>query len=324
MSEVTVVMVSYLVMFLLIVGVIQLLKLRGIFNDSHQPVFDRLVTEFALPAIVFGLLTTTLLRTEWILPVLIVNGAVIVGMLIAWGVCRVFGLSPGVTGTVVILSAWGSTYTVGTPVLGAVFGLASAEASLGNVLGVFGFALPFFTLGVLVAGYFGLHERGEEFSLVPFLKQYFSSPVFLAFWLGLLVALLFSVLHLPGAEIYYDIFTDFFVVIQHAINLLVWIAVGLLLRPIRLRTLFPLLCLVLLIHMILVPVFVFAGGYAAGLPVMERYVSAILAGMPSGAIAGVVADRYGCDGKLAAVLIVCTYIVSLVTLPLIITLVPGL
>ena len=162
MNAVTFMMIQYLVMFLLIVGVIQLLKLRGIFNDSHQPVFDRLVTEFALPAIVFGLLTTTTLRAEWILPVLIVNCAVIIGMLIAWGVCRALGLSPAVTGTIVILSAWGSTYTVGAPVLGAVFGLASEEASLGNVLGVFGFALPFFTLGILIAGYFGLQERGEE------------------------------------------------------------------------------------------------------------------------------------------------------------------
>ena len=318
MNAVTITMIEYIVMFLLIVGVIQLLKLRGIFNDSHQPVFDRLVTEFALPAIVFGLLTTTTLRAEWILPIIIVNCAVIVAMLVAWMICRGAGLSPGATGTIVILSAWGSTYTVGAPVLAAFFGLASEEASLGNVLGVFGFALPFFTLGILVAGYFGLHERGENFSLIPFLKNYFSSPVFLAFWLGLIVSVLFSVFHLPGADIYYDLFTDFFVVIQHAINLLVWIAVGLLLRPIRLRTLLPLLGLVIVIHMFLLPVLVFAGGYAAGLPAMERSVAIILAAMPSGAIAGVVADRYGCDGKLAAAIIVCTYLVSLVTLPLIV------
>ena len=316
MSGVTFVMIEYIVMFLMIVSVIQLLKLRGIFNDSHQPVFDRLVTEFALPAIVFGLLTTTTLRAEWILPVLIVNCAVIVTMIVAWGVCRALGYSPATTGTIVILSAWGSTYTVGAPVLGAVFGLASEEASLGNVLGVFGFALPFFTLGILVAGYFGIHERGEDFSLVPFLKNYFASPVFLAFWFGLIVSVLFSVFHLPGADIYQDVFLDFFVVIQHAINLLVWIAVGLLLRPIRLRTFLPLLGLVVIIHLLLLPGLVFAGGYAAGMPLMERYVTVILAAMPSGAIAGVVADRYGCNGKLAAAIIVCTYLISLVTLSL--------
>jgi predicted permease len=314
-------MLEYIVMFLLIVGVMQLLKIRGIFNDSHQPVFDRLVTEFALPAIIFGLLTTTVIRTAWLLPILIVVAAVISAMLIAWGACRIFRLSPATTGTVVILSAFGSTYTVGIPVLAAIFGTMSEEVAFGHAMGVFGFALPFFTLGILVAGYFGIQERAERFSLIPFLRNYFSSPVFLAFWLGIIVAIVLAVFQLPGADVYYDIFTDFFVAIQHAINLLTWIAVGLLLRPVRLRSFVPILALVAAIHLAILPALVFFGGDLAGLPVMERYVSVILAAMPSGAIAGVIADRYGCDGKLAAALIVCTYLLCLVTLPL--TLVLG-
>jgi predicted permease len=32
---------------------------------------------------------------------------------------------------------------------------------------------------------------------------------------------------------------------------------------------------------------------------------------------GQIADRYGCDGKLAAAIVVCTYLISLVTVPLI-------
>jgi len=316
MTVVATPLIEYIVMFLLIVGVVQLLKWRGVFNDSHQPVFDHLVTEFALPAIVFGLLATTTLRAEWILPVLIVNGAVVIAMIIAWAACRSLRLSPGITGAIVIVSAWGSTYTLGAPVLTEVYGSMSEEVALNQVLGVFGFALPFFTIGILVAGYFGLQARGERFSLIPFLKSFFFSPVFLAFWLGLIVSVLFSVFHLPGAEIYYDVFTEFFVVIQHAINLLVWIAVGLLLRPVRLRTFLPLLALVVAIHLIVLPALVFCGGYATAMPVMQRQVAVILAAMPSGAIAGVVAERYGCDGKLAAAIIVCTYLISIVTLPL--------
>jgi hypothetical protein len=316
MIPVAVTLVEYTVMFLLIVGVVQLLKMRGIFNDSHQPVFDRLVTEFALPAIVFGLLTTTAFRAEWVLPVLIVNAAVIVTMFVAWMACRAFSLSPAVTGTVVILSAWGSTYTVGAPVLSTVFGPLSDELALGHALGTFGFALPFFTLGILIAGYFGISQKRVHFSLPAFLKDFFCSPVFLAFWLGLIVSLLFNVFHLPGADIYNDVFTEFFVVIQHALNLLVWIAIGLLLRPVRARTLVPLLALVAVIHLFILPAIVYTGGYATGLPLMQRYVSVILAAMPSGAIAAVIADRYGCDGKLAAAIIIGTYLISLVTLPL--------
>ena len=41
----------YVLMFLLIVLIVQFLKRRGIFNDTHQPVFDRIVIEamFAAP-----------------------------------------------------------------------------------------------------------------------------------------------------------------------------------------------------------------------------------------------------------------------------------
>jgi predicted permease len=247
---------SFILMFLLIILIVQLLKRRGVFNDSHQQVFDRLVTEFALPAIVFG--------------------------------------------------------------------LQSQEVALGQVIGSFGFALPFFTLGILAARYFRLAEKGEKISLPLFLKSIFSSPIFLAFWLGLIVSILFSTFHLPGADIYTDIFTDFFVVIQHAVNLLVWIAIGRLLRPVRLRLLVTVLALVSAIHLLILPALVFAGGAAAGLPVMQQSVAFIMAALPSGAIAAVVADRYGCDGKLTSAIVICTYLLSLVTLPLFLMLVPGL
>jgi predicted permease len=128
--------------------------------------------------------------------------------------------------------------------------------------------------------------------------------------------------HLPGADIYADLFTDFFAVIQHAVNLLVWIAIGLLLRPVRLRILIPVLALVSAIHLLILPALVFAGGYAAGLPAMQQSVALIMAALPSGAIAAVVANRYGCDGKLASAIVICTYLISLVTLPLFLILVP--
>jgi predicted permease len=322
MTPVISAMIEFIGMFLVIILIVQLLKRRGIFNDSHQQVFDRLVTEFTLPAIVFGLLTTTTLRAEWALPVFLAIGAVLVAVLIAWGACRMLGVSPATTGSIIIISAFGSTYTVGTPVLEAVFGPLSEEVALGHFIGTFGYALPFFTLGILIAGYFGLREKGEYISASSFLKRFIVSPVFLAFALGLAISLLLSAFNLPGADIYNDIFTDFFIVVQHSVELLVWIAIGLLLRPVRLRTLVPLLFLVAAIQLIILPAIVFAGGYAAGLPVMQRYVAGILAAMPSGAMAAVIADRYGCDGKLAAAIVIGTYLISLVTLPLVLMLAP--
>ena len=292
-------------------------------EQSCKQVFDRLVTEFALPAIVFALLTTTRFRPEWIPPVLLVIGVVLATILLAWGACRILRVSPAITGAIVILSAFGSTYTIGSKVLSVVFGPASEEVALGNFLGTIGYALPFFTLGILIAGYFGLAEKGERISLPEFLKRSLLSPVFLAFWLGLFVSILFSAFHLPGADIYYDVFTDFFVIIQHSLDLLVWIAIGLLLRPVRLRTLVPLLALVAAIQLFVVPALVFAGSSLAGLPAMQREVAVLMAAMPSGAIAAVIADRYGCDGNIAAAIVIGTCILSLVTIPAMLLVMTG-
>lgn len=314
---------EYVVMFLLIILVVQLLKKRGIFNDSHQPVFDRLVIELALPAIVFARLASTTIPAGWIFPVLLMAGAVLICLFVAWGICRVFMLPPATTGTVVLLSAFGSTYTFAAPLIGTVFGEQSMEMSFALVLDTYGIVIPFFTIGVLIAGYFGTHAQGGDASAASILRQFLTTPIFIAFALGLLFSFLLSNLNLPGSAIFVDIFTGFFTILRHSLDLLVWIAIGLLIRPIRLRTLLPLLTLVVAIQMVLLPALVAGGAYATGLPVMERHVLIVLAAMPAGAVAAVLASRYGCDGKLAAAIVACTYLISLVTLPLILILVPG-
>jgi predicted permease len=315
---------EYVVMFLLVILIVQLLKHRGIFNDSHQPVFDRLVIELALPAIIFASLATTHVHPDWILPVLIMIAAILVCLVIAWGACRALRLTPAVTGTVVLLAGFGSTYTFAAPLVGTVFGQTSEQMSFAIFLDTLGVAIPFFTIGVLIAGYYGQKERGENPSAVSTLKQFLATPIFLAFILGLLFSLFFANLMLPGAEVFADVFTGFFTVIQHSLSLLVWIAIGLLLRPIRLRTLLPLISLVVAVQMIILPALVFGGANAAGLSTMSRQVLVILASMPSGAVAAVMASRYGCDGKLAAAILVCTYLVSFVTVPVVLRLMGGL
>jgi len=39
--------------------------------------------------------------------------------------------------------------------------------------------------------------------------------------------------------------------------------------------------------------------------------------MPSGTVAAVLADRYGCDGAIASALVIASFGLSLVTIPLI-------
>ncbi|MDD1686757.1 AEC family transporter [Methanoregula sp.] len=317
MTSVFMPQIQYVVMFLLIVVIVQLLRMRGIFNDSHQQVFDRLVTELALPAIIFASLATSTIRAEWVVPVLIMIGTIVAGVLISWAICRYYHLPAATTGTIVLLSAFGSTYTVASPVISEIFGPASTEMSLGLVIGTFGVAIPFFTIGVLIAGYFGTWAKGEQTSVLSVLKKFFATPIFLAFVLGLVSATVFAFFNIPGASIYYDVFTDFFAVIHNSLELLVWISIGLLIRPVSLRVLLPVLGIVAGIQMLVLPLLAFCGASVLGQPVMYQQVLVIIAAMPSGAVATVLASRYGCDGRLAAALVISTYLISLVTVPII-------
>jgi predicted permease len=316
-------LVEYIGTFLVIIGIVKLLKYRGIFKDSHQPVFDRLVTEFALPAILFGLIATTdFQETAWLLPVTIMILATVATILIAIWICRGAGLSPAKTGSIVLLSAFGSSYTVGMPVISSAYGLTSQQAGLGNALCVFGVVIPLFTVGILVAGYFGRKERGED-TTFPTLHNFESSPIFLAFVFGIAIALICSFFSVPGNSVVSDVFSDFFTVIRHSLSLFVWIALGLRLHTVQLRSFLPLLGLVVLLHMILLPAFVMTGSLAAGLPQLELVVAGFMAVLPSGAIAAVIAGRYGCDGELASALLIGTYVVGFIALPVIFSVITG-
>lgn len=48
---------------------------------------------------------------------------------------------------------------------------------------------------------------------------------------------------------------------------------------------------------------------------ITREVLVIESAVPSGAIAAVLAERYGCDGTLASTIVIISFLVSLVTLP---------
>jgi predicted permease len=58
------------------------------------------------------------------------------------------------------------------------------------------------------------------------------------------------------------------------------------------------------------------------LPSIEIDILILETAMPSGMVAAVLCDRYGCDGELASVLVIATYLFSLVTIPFIMLLAP--
>jgi len=300
------------VIFFLLVVFIQLLKRQGVFNDSHQPVFNRLVTELALPVTIFSTLAVANLHADQLLSAAVMVSTIAACCLIAYVACRAMKLSYGKTGALVMLAGIGSTSTMAYPLIRQTFGANSEALALGLIIGEFGACIPYFIIGVPITAWFGSRETNSASKVWPVIRNFFVSPIFIAFILGLVVSQIPAASSLMAG----DFFSTFFGYFADGLEILVAISLGLMLRPIDLRPILPLFLLIVGIKLFINPVIALFGASALGLSGLATEILVIESAMPSGAIAAVVAGRYGCDGALASALVIATYIVSLVTIPI--------
>lgn len=300
--------------FFLLVLFIQLLKRQGVFNDSHQPVFNRLVTELALPVVIFSTLAVSRVHADQILAAFVMFLSIAACCLIAYLACRAMKLSYGRTGALIMLAGIGSTSTMAYPLIRQTFGANSEALALGLIIGEFGACIPYFLIGVPITAWFGSRENGRTSEVWPVVKNFLVSPIFIAFLLGLFV----SQVPAASAAMNSEFFTTFFSYFANGLEILVAVSLGLMLRPIDLRPIVVAFLLVVCLKLFFKPVFVLAGATTLGLSLLATEILVIEAAMPSGAIAAVVAGRYGCDGALASAMVIATYIVSLATIPLVI------
>ncbi len=204
-----------------------------------------------------------------------------------------------------------------SPLLMNLYSSQSFAIEKGLTIGTVGVAFPFFTIGVLIASYFGAKEAGREVRISDTLKEFLATPIFISFILGLFVAIFLVRLHLPGAEGFTDVFTHFFTIISLSLNLLIWIAIGLMLRPVKITYFLPLFLIVIAIKLIFEPVMATYFAISAGTSLLNQQILLLESSVPSGAVAAVLASRYGCDRSLAGWMVVGTYLISLITIPLV-------
>ncbi len=299
--------------FFILVLFIRMLKGKGVFDDSHQPVFNRLVTELALPVTIFSTLAVSAVHSHQILSAGIMFGSIMICCFLAYIVCRVMGVSYRVTGSMVMLAGFGSTSTLAYPLIKQTFAGNGEAMALGLMIGEFGVCIPFFTLGIIMAAYFGGKEEMKRPDIIGIVRNFLSSPIFIAFILGLTVS------QIPPATAFMKnaFWTGFFGYFNNGLEILVAISIGLMLRPIKIRNILPLLAIIVLFKLFLQPFLVKGGAVVAGLSALPAEILVIEAAMPSGAVAAVIADRYGCDGPLASTIVIATYLVSLVTIPVV-------
>lgn len=300
--------------FFLLVVFIQLLKRQGVFNDSHQPVFNRLVTELALPITIFSTLAASRIRADQVLAAVVMVSTIAACCILAYIACRTMKLSYGKTGALVMLAGIGSTSTMAYPLIRQTFGANSEALALGLIIGEFGACIPYFTIGVPITAWFGSRETNQASEVWPVVKNFFVTPIFISFLLGVIV----SQIPMASSVMAGEFCTTFFGYFANGLEILVAVSLGLMLRPIDLRPILPPFLMIAGIKLFLNPFFALVGASALGLSPLATEILVIESAMPSGAIAAVVAGRYGCDGTLASALVIATYIVSLATIPVMI------
>lgn len=295
-----------------------LLKKLAIVKEEHGPLFANLLTEAALPAVIFSQLVTHPLAGSQILLVLAMVGAVIICLALTWAAGTLLKLDRPKIGALMMTAAFGSSTLIGYPLIQFAFPHnpeALTDAILISELGV---GLPIFTLCVAVAMHFGeCHGSGSD-CRQAFL-HYFRSPIFVAVAAGLLL----SPVHLNPNLPFLAPFFEAFRMIGGAITILACLVLAINLNFRALRGLLPLLLLVVVVKMLFQPLLSNWQALFYHLSLEQRQVLVLESAMPSAILASVFATRYRCAAQLTSNLIFLSIIINLLTLPLVFAVLCG-
>lgn len=288
------------------------LRQRSTILRGEEGVFARLVTDFALPAMIFANLSHEPFEPHQLRLALLLFASIAVVMTVAWLIGRWMQLERPVLGSVILVSGVGSTSTLGYSLIQNIFGDNFEVMSQVVVMGEFGVVLPLFIFGVAIARYFG-DSAEDQPRLGAAVKGFFTSPIFVALVLGLLT----SFIGLPQDHWAVELLNGFLRVATDSLMFLVAFTIGLMLKPIAAKKIVGLLILAASLKLILEPLV--AGGLALlfAVPELQRDILLVEAAMPSGALAAVIAARYGCDSAVASALLIATVGLSLLVVPII-------
>jgi predicted permease len=288
-----------------------LLRNRGILTTEHRKLFSRLVTDLALPALIFVNLASCTFQLEKLLPAAIMICVILTACMLGYVAARLMRMDRQSIGAFVMASGWGSSSTLGYALIMQVF--QGNQEALQDALFIseLGAGIPLFLLAIPFAMYFG-REHADSKSVLASIGEFFCSPIFIALVLGIA----FSFIRLPADNHAVQTVNRLLDMIGDSLEIFTAFAVGLMLQRIPVRQLLPAIVALLCINLVAEPLIALGGARLFGLPEIEEQVLVIEAAMPAGAIAAVIAARYGCNGALGSALVIAMYVLSLGTIPL--------
>lgn len=303
--------ISSIVILLALICLAMLLKRFKVLDEHQGRLFSKLVTHLTLPALIFvSLANTELLWSEGELALIMII-VTLICLALGWLVARMLRLDGPRKGPVILVAGFGSSSLLGLALISEVFpddDQAMAEAVILSGLGV---QPLLFTVGTVIALYYGSQSTTSERPYQSALR-YFRSPIFLAFISGLVVAYFLEGRSHPILESV----LDGVYVVGAANTFMVTLAVGLLLHLDGLKQVAMIGAYVGVVKLVIMPVLLWLPTLALTLPNWQIEVLVLEGAMPSAMLAVVLCSTYGCDAKFASKLVFATTLPSIITVPI--------
>jgi predicted permease len=299
---------------LILIIIFLFLRKKSLIQEKDKSIFGKLVTDFILPVFIFTSLYQQKFDFGAMKGALIFMVIIILSILFAFIIGKLLKLENKQLGSFILVSCFGSSATLGYSILAKVFPNdphAISDAVFMNEIGV---GILIFTLGVIIANYFG---RNEQIFTKSFLKRFLSNPIIISIILGII----FSFFMPEPTGLVGNLLMGVLGIIGNSLIIFVAISIALILRPFPLRSLLILIVAVVSIELIMQPFMAFFFSQAANLNPLDSQILLLETLLPSGTVAAVMADRYGCDGSLASNLVIATFLFSAITIPLILSLI---
>ena len=292
------------------------LKRGRVLHAAHVPILNGLVINVTLPALIFLALTRAprlpLSDARLPLALMLAEGAT---MAIAYGLGRLLRLTRPALGALLLVGVFGNTAFLGYPI---ALALAPREFPAAVLLDEFGCVIVLYFSAAVVGSEFGSHGGDPRAAL----RRFARSPLFLALCLGLVARLLPLPLPLLALRAAGAVLTQCLSYLAQGTTPLILLSLGVALQPQAALASPRAALLPCLLKLVVCPLTMCTACRLLGLHGDLLRVGVLQSAMPTSVLASVLCAQNDLEGPLAVGVVFLTTVLSLITLPLLLSLLP--
>ncbi len=313
MSQIGIHVSETVLAFTLLVVMAYTLKKKGILKQEDSGIFARLLTNAVLPATIFYQLWTYPLTGEIIVPIFIMFLSGVTSLALSYLAGRVLKFDRQSIGALMIVSSFGSSALIGYPVIQYAFANNPEAFAHGIIISELGVGLPIFILCPAVAMFFGGSFKGNNY-LIKVVKDYFTSPIFIAVVLGMAL----SKIELPQAHVVVTI-QEALKMVQGSLVVVSAVILGLQLTFTPMKGFWALIVFSIFVQMLFQVWFCGAVSTILGVNQVNKEILVLISAMPAAILGPVFATQYDCAAKTATLLTFTHIVISPIVVPVVFT-----